>query len=497
MGLKLLPNSPLNLTEETDLLGTINKAKAIQSFLIAYKDQLGGYNQNKMLALYGEWGSGKSSVLDYLQNHLPKGDFTPILFDTWKNEKDSNLPASLIYAISQKADTKFSKQIAEILDFTFAFLKGFTKGISIKIGTEGFGVNFSNKDVLETLEKHFAEAAKAISHTQKTAEFEAKFTELEDLILGKNNHKKLIVFIDDLDRCEPENVLNLLSAMKLFFTYGKRTIFLSAIDKKAVDAAVKTRYKEMVNSEEYLEKVFDISFSMPKLLYTVQLVEQYIPKDTSGDSNSALITDLFIQLGFKNPRHLKKVLNKLDLLRSMKLNPELNPFYRSLIPNILDREGGGSLIETVITLFFIILHEFHPDRLEELEAYETKLNHYAHRHKGYLAGTEHLNSAVASINQFYLLPKYKTLTLRHYIQAGNPNVTNQDPYTRFVVFFAPQSVNQITIHSKIEEFISNFSQGDLLIKFCIYLMENRKRLTDNYNADYRFWHYFELCKTLL
>src|SRR5690606_15402498 len=105
--------------------------------------------------------------------------------------------------------------------------------------------------------------------------FKSDFIRLEDFITKGNNPKYNLIFIDDLDRCEPQQVLNLMSAMKLFFTYGVKTIFICGIDKKAVESAVKTKYGKLVKSNEYLEKIFDISFSMPEHNDIEKLIYHY------------------------------------------------------------------------------------------------------------------------------------------------------------------------------------------------------------------------------
>jgi hypothetical protein len=58
---RLLSNLPIDdLTSETDYLGIIDKGDLIKTFLIGNKDQ---FHEIKMFSLYGEWGSGKSSLM--------------------------------------------------------------------------------------------------------------------------------------------------------------------------------------------------------------------------------------------------------------------------------------------------------------------------------------------------------------------------------------------------------------------------------------------------
>eukprot|EP00979_Chaetoceros_neogracilis_P011442 scaffold2825_cov145-Chaetoceros_neogracile.AAC.3 len=97
---------------------------------------------------------------------------------------------------------------------------------------------------------------------------------------------RIILFIDDLDRCEPENVIDVLEAMQLLV---KTDLFVvvAAIDPRYVCLSLETRkYKHILNSfkcptgMDFLEKIIQIPFRLPsidgdKMVYFVakQIVE--------------------------------------------------------------------------------------------------------------------------------------------------------------------------------------------------------------------------------
>jgi DNA replication protein DnaC len=93
----LKPNRPVDLRSE-DLFNTKIKADAIKDFI---KNHPNTIVENRMFVLYGEWGSGKTTIIDYLDNEL-KSDFKTIYFEAWKFEKDGNLPLSLLEMICDK-----------------------------------------------------------------------------------------------------------------------------------------------------------------------------------------------------------------------------------------------------------------------------------------------------------------------------------------------------------------------------------------------------------
>ncbi|MFP9114147.1 P-loop NTPase fold protein [Flavobacterium sp. RHBU_3] len=331
-----------NLTYENDHLGLIKKGNIISSFLKENKNQFG---EIKMFALYGEWGSGKSTLMKYIEKKMGS-DFNTCFFEAWKYEKDSNLILSLFEEINTKNEK--GKFFTKGRKFLVKFFTGLAKALKfelsspeIKIGdfikTGGAKIEFDSEKIVENIlnsDLSFREALK---------EFQEDFIEMENELLKVSKKKFNIVLIDDLDRCEPNQILNLLSAVKLFFTYGKKTVFFCGIDKKAVEEAVRTKYGEVVKSNEYLEKIFDISFTMPINNNILPLItncfgekkydfgEIYKNKEDKKKLQvDYRINDFLSSLNFTNPRKVKKVLNKYMIFVSILVqsNSKLNIHYK-------------------------------------------------------------------------------------------------------------------------------------------------------------------------
>lgn len=223
------------------------------------------------------------------------------------------------------------------------------------------GLSIDGSKIIETLEE-----APVETFLQLKKKFKTEFVRWEDLITKGKNPKYNIVFIDDLDRCEPENVLNLLSALKLFFTYGEKTIFFCGVDKKAINEAVRTKYGKVVKANEYLEKIFDISFTMPEHENLLKLVSVYFEDKDVSNRVSIFLKDL----DFTNPRRVKKMFNKFYILRNIRKSSKKGN-YIGLMPDFYF-EGSGNYLETILTLYFIILHEFFPSKYRDLFDFKKK-----------------------------------------------------------------------------------------------------------------------------
>lgn len=477
------------------------KADVIKTFLEFNTLSL---TENKMLALYGSWGSGKTSLMRYLEDKIDKGIYFPIFFEAWEHEKDDNLALSLCDAlVDQLANdkvgiiTKFKKNAISVL-------KGFTKALSVKIGNPltGNEINFEGAKFIEELDKQNENE----SFFKKNKEFKESFKEVEEAILKSKKATRIVVFIDDLDRCEPENVLNLITALKLFFTYGEHTIFFTGLDKEAVTKAVKTKYQDVVKSEEYLEKVFDISFGMPKTFSLQKYLSTYfegewLTSDGSKQSNVVILEDFFKSIGFTNPRHIKKVLNKYEILTTFKFSAELNNEIRSYIPNIIFKRENpeGNIFETILCIYFIILYENFPERFEELEDYKRKHNDLL---EPYINSSRFTNSS-ASLNknaladnlEVYNIPDVKDVRLSNLFKNGHPSAQ----FAKVILFFAPGKPQSFMpfYDSDISLFNCHFTDNDILTLFSKFLISYRDEITMNNFSDYIFWNYFNMAKYLL
>lgn len=246
--MKLKANRELPfLTKETDLLNLKEKSKLIRLFI---EDVINDENNIQMIALYGEWGSGKTSLMNDIIEDIDKERFKPIFFEAWRYEKDNNIPKSLFTLMLEELQDSKLVNTKEIVENASGFLESLSKGVSFNLGL----VNISGKDIIDSL------------NDKIDIEQESKSIEKIEADLNKNlsENGRVLIFIDDLDRCEPHKVIDLLSSIKLFFTYGNKLTFICGIDFEATKKAIQIKYGNVIRAEDYLEKIFDHSFNMPK-----------------------------------------------------------------------------------------------------------------------------------------------------------------------------------------------------------------------------------------
>lgn len=447
MKANLSSNKELDNYKEQDNFNFITKADAIKSFL---EFSLESLKDNKMIVLYGDWGSGKSSLMKHVEFEINKDIYYPIFFQAWEHEKDDNLALSLCDAITNSID-KHNKVIKDFMKAAFATLKCFASGITVKVPGSltglGLDMEFSGEKYIKAFDESLKDTEQ-ISFYKTLTDFKDKFKKVEEHILKQKKATKLLIFIDDLDRCEPENVLNLITAIKLFFTYGEHSVYFCGLDKTAVNMAVKTKYKDIVKAEEYLEKVFDISFNMPRTYEIKEILRPFfdnlIVVNHVGNLKSIdVIEAFFIDIKFINPRRLKKVLNKYEIIKSFKVSSSLKDEFQKLIPNIIiEQNPKGKTFETIFTLFIIILYEFSFNEFEEIEGYERKIKIYA----DILLSTEKekgtnfkIESAIKIMESSYMIKNIKEVTTCDIVNRLSNDGKNFIGICNLIFFFSSNS----------------------------------------------------------
>lgn len=475
---KLLPNLPIeNLTEENDYIGIIEKGNLLKSFFLSNKHE---FSKIKVFAIYGEWGSGKSTLMKYLQKEL-KGTFNTFFFESWEYESDDNLPQSLVEYLADETDSKTDN----FLKNGYNLMEGFAKSVTFKTPF----ANFNSKELINEVDKK--------TFFERKKQFENDFIAWENKITEKDKSPDYnIVFVDDLDRCEPENILNLLSAIKLFFTYGKNTIFLCGIDKKAIREAVNNKYGDVVKSNEYLEKIFDISFSMPTTVNNSKLVSLYFEEDEKvGDEKlSDLIIDFFDKLHFKNPRRIKKILNKYLIIKRLKNNETCKNL---ILPNIIFKDKG-TLFETYLTLYLLILNEFEPSKFNNLFNLSIKKANFTKSLlNNYSTDSNSLRNAERSLIS-PMRPEAKYIPLKNFIQSFK-----NDGYNRVLLsLFSPIEVESLynSAYSTPINFqrLFNVKVKNFEYYFSLFLIENLEYLVDDFlKSDFTFQEYKEIISKII
>ena len=273
----------LEPTEKNIIDSFVKNSVGRNDSLLKFIEMLNYQDDLYSIALDGRWGSGKTFfvkqcklVLDCLNEEnqyayekqildvidqveiskLKKMNFKTVYFDAWKNDSDLDPIVSL------------SKSIA-----TTAFnIKTKVKSVAIETG----------KELVETAVKEIAKIdIDSILDIFRTEEdIEAKFKkELASLIPKKG---RLIVFIDELDRCRPTYAVKLLERVQHFFDNNKIT-FIFSVNLYELKNTIQKLYGSSFDGDRYLDRFFYSIISLPDANYTYKDI-----KDLSSSEKAYL-----------------------------------------------------------------------------------------------------------------------------------------------------------------------------------------------------------------
>ena len=303
------------------------------------------------IGIYGDWGSGKSSLMKMIELENTKPENLIIKFNGWLFEGYEDAKIALLTTLideiiksrtwDEKAKTYLSRLVKRI-----KWLKVITK--LGHIGANAYMANQTNFD--------FAKAATEISALEiddyiKDVEDEnqsiidkgiREFHKDFQSLLKETKLKRVIVLIDDLDRCNPDTIISTLEAIKLFL-FVEKSVFIISADERLINYAVKKRFPELPStdydvSKDYIEKLIHFPIRIPSLseaeyeAYTNLLFAQlHLNPDEFEELRSKVFTpstdDLSIcKLSNENIQNLLPDVSeemKTDFILSKQINPIL------------------------------------------------------------------------------------------------------------------------------------------------------------------------------
>ena len=316
-------------------------------------------DQHFCLALDGDWGSGKSFVLDMVEEKLEQHrEYVIIKYDAWANSFYSDpliaILSCLIDGIQEKLKEikGYNKAIKEIAKEKGANL---LEKLSQKTGKLG-AVASIIKSIITVIPKfqnaHSFEENNNIadfkSYQQLLMEIKDNLNDLTAYREYRGKQTKLIILVDEIDRCLPDEQLKILERLHHLFDV-KNCAVICALNKKGIVNNFETTYGG--NGEEYLRKFFDFNFYLDTSSeeYMQKLLEEFsknLAKIKQLEKNQdvpAIVAYMCMAFGDK------RVLDDID-------NREVQRYYESLIK--VCNDFGWEHLPSTPYVFFIILGLF-------------------------------------------------------------------------------------------------------------------------------------------
>ncbi len=230
------------------------------------KEIIQGYSSNPeplTIGIYGEWGTGKTSLLNLIEKHIElfqkdKEDklFIKFHYNPWLYQSKEEMLFDFFNTLSRKLSYNENNHLKTAGKYILKY-SSYLKAIRLSVtggipGVFNMGIKVEPYEILKSLgedlkgeEKSLEEMKKDINQTLQDSE------------------KKIIIFIDDIDRLDKDEIFTLFKLIKINADF-KNLVFIICLDYEHVSKAIYSRYGDEVKSgKEFLEKIINIPVELP------------------------------------------------------------------------------------------------------------------------------------------------------------------------------------------------------------------------------------------
>lgn len=256
-----------------------NRTQDIIDFIMALEQ----IEENMFISVDAKWGAGKTFYVREIEQSLnyltrkakelnieenvktafsknPLGSlelehtYFPVYYNAWLYDNHSDPLMSLILSITKVCECYFDEKLNSntLSDKIISLMDSF----SFSIGCVQLGSNFGN-----IKEKFSGKNILSVAKTEE--EIREKVKEIFDSIIVENV-QKLVIFIDELDRCRPNFAIEMLERIKHYFD-DDRIIFVASINREQLIHSISKYYGTNFDSTGYLDKFFDWNIYLPEL----------------------------------------------------------------------------------------------------------------------------------------------------------------------------------------------------------------------------------------
>ena len=262
------------------------------------------------ISIQGDWGSGKTSMMNMVRAKLNESNVHTIWFNTWQFSQfqmQDNLAISMLGSLLSELDCD-KKKVKDLLG---------TLGNASRTALKILADNVAGGVVADKLGEIMG--APEVDSAEKIKEIKNDFQNAINKKLNSLNKEKAVIFIDDLDRLQPAKAVELLEVLKVFLDCGK-CVFVLAVDYSVVTQGIKQKFGDSVDEEKgksFFDKIIQLPFKMPVAQYDISnyisdaLKEMGIAYDEKSVKQYIGLIETSIGC---NPRSIKRLFNTYMLL---------------------------------------------------------------------------------------------------------------------------------------------------------------------------------------
>ena len=292
----------LDVPEDHAIFGFDEYASALTSAIF-------GTDPHFTIGIFGKWGSGKTTLLKKIQ-HLLESSYSEkvltVFFDAWRYQREEHMLLPILDTLFEHSKQKETHW----LEFS-SKLKRLTASMATAMTLKLPFLEFDIKSAIKQLQ----------AAEQVRSDYFGWLSELQkalDDVRRDDPDRRIVMLIDDLDRCLPPKVVEVLESIKVTLDVSG-FIFVLALDELVVEQAIQSYYGQnySVPSKDYVKKLVQVEFRLPPLrtqdvMNYVQVLQQQRIGHIDGQASQTLAQVVPIVVG-DNPRDVKRFVNAVLL----------------------------------------------------------------------------------------------------------------------------------------------------------------------------------------
>ena len=271
------------------------------------------------IGIYGEWGTGKTTLMKAIEKNLNSNQVSltdpkilSIWFNAWQYEREENpvtvsLMKTVAYAMA--GHEKYDAVSKTILNGLTIVGKDASQNlVQEMISKKDEDSNETFQDKINYLNKLYQDSI-YFDGLKKIKQ------QMDAIRKSEGNEYRVVVFIDDLDRCSPKKALEVLESIKLFLGM-EGFIFVAGLSHKTVTHLITQAYKETgVKGDDYIKKIIQIPIKIPTWSEDsiVDLILNKIKQNLHEEYTNFLCenSSMIAKIVDYNPRQLKRFINNV------------------------------------------------------------------------------------------------------------------------------------------------------------------------------------------
>lgn len=333
----------LDFPSDNPALGFNNAASALKEIVEGSRPQFA-------VGIFGTWGSGKTTLMRAIEKRLDPNKSIAVQFSAWRYEREPHLIVPLLDTVREaltawaEANPQFKDEAIKTASTVGKAMYSLLAGLSFKLGIpNAVEMSFKANEALGQAQKFNEEERQAkVSRSFYHATFRALHEAFQEF-LKHGQGRRIVVFVDDLDRCLPQGALEVLETMKLFFDL-EGFVFVVGLDQAVVERIIDIKYRTeagpdsvsdkagyQIRGADYIKKIFQLPYAVAPVAVTqldeflnAVYAEAQLPADQEAELRDIVSPHLrfLVTESGVNPREIKRYINAYTLI--MKIKPYLN-----------------------------------------------------------------------------------------------------------------------------------------------------------------------------